>query len=69
MRRLSLLALLWAVPCLAGAIAGRVFLDGNADGLWQATDTPCPGVLVSERVRISSRWISGLKTSRATLWV
>jgi 3',5'-cyclic AMP phosphodiesterase CpdA len=66
MRRLSLLALLWAVPCLAGAIAGRVFLDGNADGLWQATDTPCPGVLVSDGQTLVATAADGTYTLAAS---
>jgi len=47
MCRLPLLVLICALPCLAGTISGRVFIDADGDGLWQATDTPCGGALVS----------------------
>jgi len=48
MRRPWLLAVVCALPCLGGTIVGRVFVDSNADGAWQATDAPCPGALVSD---------------------
>lgn len=35
-------------PCFAGTITGHVFVDLNGDNLWQATDKPCAGALVSD---------------------
>lgn len=45
---LMLAAILLVGPCLAGTIAGHVFLDVNGDNQWQPTDKPCPGALVTD---------------------
>lgn len=55
-RRLTvaLLALLLiAAPCLADTISGRVFIDLNDDGLWQAEEPTVPGALVSDGLTIA----------------
>jgi hypothetical protein len=48
MRRFWIASLVCLVPCFGGTVTGRVFVDGNGDGVWQAADTPCAGILVSD---------------------
>jgi hypothetical protein len=47
-----------------GGVGGRVFVDLNADGLWQAGEPPSPGT----RLLVANRWVTTDSAGRYQLW-